>query len=65
MVIKKNRHEFKLDDIEIAIDELEFGNYLELEGEKKNIDRLVKKLGFEKYPIETRSYGAILMGWER
>lgn len=59
LVVRKKRRVFRLGDLEITVDELPFGNYVELEGEKRDIKEAIKKLRFDKYPVETRPYFVI------
>ncbi len=42
---EKYRETFQLDDVEIVIDELPFGNFIELEGEEAAIRTAAKQLG--------------------
>lgn len=56
LVVRKKRRVFKLGNLEITLDQLPFGNYLEIEGDEKEIKQALKKLGFDKYRAETRPY---------
>lgn len=55
-VFKKNREEWKFDKVEIVLDKLYFGIYIEIEGPKKEIEKMVKRLGFEKKERITKAY---------
>jgi len=65
MRIEKRRTVFELDKVEIAIDEANFGNFLELEGNKEEIDRLIGKLDLTQYPVETKPYFILLREWQQ
>lgn len=62
--ITKSRHKFKLDGVKVVIDQLKFGNFVELEGEKEDIDKLIKKLKIENLPVETAPYFQLQLDWE-
>ena len=56
--MEKYRMQWEVDDCKIAIDELSFGFYVEIEGDKKEIFRVVKDLGLErKNPITDTYWG--------
>jgi adenylate cyclase class 2 len=44
---QKYRTVYKLGDLLLMLDELPFGNFLELEGPKRTIDAVAKKLGYK------------------
>ncbi len=50
-IMEKYRTEYKLSGTILTLDRLPFGNYLEIEGEKDAIEKVIKILGLEK---ETR-----------
>jgi len=54
MVYEKYRTTFELDDTEIVLDEMPYGNFVEIEGERQAIEGVLAKLGLEK----ARRYGA-------
>lgn len=56
---KKKRQEWVFPDIEVCLDTLYFGRFLEIEGTKKNIEKMIKRLGFEKRERITKAYLAI------
>ena len=55
-IMEKRRHTWIYENTEIAIDELPFGIYMEIEGNKKEIYSIVQKLGFEIGDIITMTY---------
>ena len=46
-IFKKTREEWKFKNVEVVLDKLYFGDYMEIEGPKEKIEEMVKKLGFE------------------
>ncbi|KKQ97495.1 MAG: Adenylyl cyclase CyaB [Candidatus Woesebacteria bacterium GW2011_GWB1_39_12] len=61
----KRRRVFSLDNVECVIDELKFGNYMELEGSKKDIDKLMRRLNLEKFSVELKPYHLLQCEWEK
>ncbi len=55
-VFKKVREEWKFKDVEVVLDKLYFGTYIEIEGPKRKIEEMVKKLGFENKERITKAY---------
>jgi predicted adenylyl cyclase CyaB len=55
----KKRQEWKFPNVEVYLDILYFGRFLEIEGTKKNIEKMIKRLGFEKRERITKAYLAI------
>ena len=55
-VFKKVREEWGFKDVEVVLDELYFGVYIEIEGQKEKIEEMVKKLGFENKERITKAY---------
>ena len=55
-VFEKTREEWKFNNVEVVLDELYFGTYIEIEGSKKEIEEMVKRLGFEKKERITKAY---------
>lgn len=49
----------------ITIDETPIGNFLELEGSPKWIDKTAKQLGFSPADYITQSYGSLYLTWCR
>lgn len=64
LVVKKRRRVFKLNGLEVTLDELPFGNFVEIEGETKDIKKVIKKLGLENLKAETRPYFIIQREWQ-
>jgi adenylate cyclase class 2 len=52
----KKRQEWSFSDIKVCVDNLYFGTFLEIEGKKKQIERMIKRLGFEKRERIIRGY---------
>jgi adenylate cyclase class 2 len=60
--IKKERETWQIGEVEIALDKVEkLGNFLELEGPKKEIEAVVKKLGLERAKRITLHYGQLFV----
>ena len=55
-VFKKVREEWDFKDVDVVLDELYFGIYMEIEGSKEKIEEMVKKLGFEDKERITKAY---------
>jgi len=49
----------------VLLDETPVGNFLEIEGNARWIDRTAKQLGFKKSDYITRSYGYLYLAWCR
>jgi adenylate cyclase, class 2 len=66
-VYQKKRMHFTKDDIEITIDKLPFGNYIEIEATKNQIVNLSKELNLEMTEISNMSYLALYykVCWEQ
>ena len=56
VIMEKYRLYFKWNHIEISIDELPFGIYLEIKGDDKEIKKLAKQLGFKNKDMITVTY---------
>ena len=61
VVYEKRRKTFHLGDVEIVLDELPFGLYMEIEGTHKNIVQTEKRLGTRKLKPEIRGYPRLTM----
>ena len=59
LVYEKRRITWTWRSVEIVIDELPFGNYMEIEGEIDAIRDAEKQLGFEDLQVEHASYPAL------
>lgn len=55
-VYEKRRKSWKLDDVEVVLDELPFGLYMEIEGTISAIEKAEKKLGLKEIEREPRGY---------
>jgi adenylate cyclase class 2 len=55
-VYEKRRKYWKLNDVEVVLDELPFGLYMEIEGTIESIDKAEKKLGLKEAEREPRGY---------
>jgi adenylate cyclase class 2 len=53
---QKYRTEFELDGVQIAVDELPFGNFLELEGPLESIGTVAGRLGFSSESFLSSTY---------
>ncbi|HLK21483.1 MAG TPA: class IV adenylate cyclase [Bryobacteraceae bacterium] len=64
---EKYRTEYakKTNQGKVLVDETPIGNYLELEGSPRWIDRTAKQLGFSKSDYITRSYGYLYLAYCR
>lgn len=63
--IEKSRQNFFVDSVVCSIDSLCFGNFVELEGEKKAIDDFITRLGLKKYPVVTQGYVTFQLEWNK
>lgn len=55
-VYEKHRKSWHLNDVEVVLDELPFGYYMEIEGEMAAITKAEKLLGVTKLEVEARGY---------
>ncbi len=55
-VYEKRRKYFRLGDVEVVLDELPFGLYMEIEGTEDEIVKAAKKLGLKDIEYEPRGY---------
>jgi adenylate cyclase, class 2 len=56
MIYEKYRTTYTLDGAEIVLDEMPYGNFIEIEGQMDAIKRLLKSLELEDAPRYTDSY---------
>lgn len=56
VVYEKHRKKWNLNDVEIVLDELPFGIYMEIEGSAESIRKAEKVLGASKLEAEMRGY---------
>jgi len=61
----KKRQEWFFQNVKVCIDNLYFGTFLEIEGKKKQIESMVKKLGLEKRERITKAYLALEDDYKR
>ena len=55
-VYEKRRKYWRLGEVEVVLDELPFGLYMEIEGTEPEIDRTEKQLGLKEIEREPRGY---------
>lgn len=55
-VYEKRRKYWHFDDVEVVVDELPFGLYMEIEGTHEAIEKAEKKLGLKEIEHEPRGY---------
>jgi len=55
-IFKKIRQEIKYKKLKLALDKLYFGNFLEIEGYKKDVKEMAEKLGFQEKDWITKAY---------
>lgn len=55
-IYEKHRKAWHVNNVEVVLDELPFGYYMEIEGEMEDITTVEKLLGAEKFEIEPRGY---------
>ncbi len=55
-IFKKTREEWEFKNVEVFLDKLYFGTYIEIEGSKDNIEEMVKKLGFKNKKRIIKAY---------
>ena len=59
VVYEKHRKTFHLGECEVVLDELPFGQYMEIEGEPDEILTVEKMLGAEAFQTESRGYSRL------
>ncbi len=55
-IFEKTREEWKFKEVEVVLDKLYFGTYIEIEGQKMKIEKMVKKLGLENKERINKAY---------
>ncbi len=65
LIYEKYRTTYALGDAEIALDELPYGNFTEIEADAATIERLVHELGLGGFRRMTSSYTAIFAALKR
>lgn len=61
VVYEKHRKTFHMGNVEVVLDELPFGLYMEIEGSMEDITKAEKKLGIEDLEPEARGYPRLTM----
>ncbi|MFA6754148.1 MAG: CYTH domain-containing protein [Bacilli bacterium] len=56
VIFEKKRKKLLTDSVELCLDQLPFGYFLEIEGEKKEIEKVLKKLAWNKKPRINDAY---------
>lgn len=56
VIYEKRRKTWHFEDVEVVLDELPFGHYMEIEGTAEAIEKAEKKLGFREIEPESRGY---------
>ena len=56
LIMEKYRTEYELAETVLALDRLPFGDYLEIEGDKDSIEKVVRMLGLEKQERLVHTY---------
>jgi adenylate cyclase class 2 len=59
MLYEKYRTTYHLDEAEIVLDELPFGNFVEIEAEADHIERLIKTFAWQSAPRLNASYSRL------
>jgi len=59
MTYEKYRTTYLLDDAEIVLDEMPYGNFTEIEADVNTIEAIISKLGLDDYPRLSDSYTRI------
>lgn len=61
MIYEKYRTTYELDGAEIVLDEMPYGNFVEIEGEPADIERLIEQLELQAAPRIPASYTALFV----
>jgi adenylate cyclase class 2 len=56
LIYEKKRQTWQMDGVEVVVDELPFGLFMEIEGDEEAIIEAEKKLGIEKFETEHDTY---------
>ncbi|NWG18335.1 MAG: class IV adenylate cyclase [Chloroflexi bacterium] len=59
MVYEKYRTTYELDGAEIVLDEMPYGNFVEIEGDAATIEKMVSRLYLQNAPRQSASYAAL------
>lgn len=64
-IIEKVRAEYQLDGLQVVIDELKFGTFIEFEGAPDEIENVRRKLGLAKFKPVHEGYIFLQLAWEQ
>lgn len=64
-VYEKRRKYWRLDDVEVVLDELPFGLFMEIEGTEDAIEETSKRLGLKEIEYEPRGYPRLTIKYGR
>lgn len=56
LIYEKRRKTWRIDDVEIVVDELPFGDFMEIEGSLTDIRKVEMIIGADEYAVEHRTY---------
>lgn len=59
MIYEKYRTTYTLNDVEVVLDEMPYGNFVEIEGDKEHIERMIKHLDLSSAGRYVESYAAL------
>lgn len=59
MIYEKYRTTFELDGAEIVLDEMPYGNFVEIEGDEDTIEKVINRLGLQKAARYDGSYAVL------
>lgn len=59
MIYEKYRTTFELDGAEIVLDEMPYGNFVEIEGDEGTIEKVINRLGLQKVTRYDGSYSVL------
>ena len=62
---QKYRTLYRLGSVHIALDETPIGTYIEIEGTSRGIERLSKRLGFDREDFITETYHDLFVAYKR
>lgn len=65
VIIEKNRKEYKLGNLKVALDSLKFGNFVELEGGEEEIHKCLELLQLQKAAPVKEPYVYLQLEWEK
>jgi adenylate cyclase class 2 len=59
MIYEKFRTTYEIDGAEVVLDEMPYGNFMEIEGDQPVIESLLKRIGLEAAPRLSASYSTL------